>query len=64
MTGIPGAHKPEKPNETFWFLAPARMAWESAPGIPLTGPKLCRNLLNRELRAESFQVVSYPQALK
>jgi alcohol dehydrogenase (cytochrome c) len=53
VTGIPGATKPEPgpgaPEKTFWFLAPASMAWESAPGIPLTGPELCADLLNKKL---------------
>ena len=51
VTGIPGATKREPgiPEKVFWFLAPAKMAWESAPGIPLTGPELCRSLLNPDL---------------
>lgn len=49
VTGIPGAAKPDKLDETFWFLAPAKMAWESAPGIPLTGAELCHALLNKKL---------------
>jgi alcohol dehydrogenase (cytochrome c) len=49
VTGIPGTHKEDTPNKTFWFLAPELMAWESAPGIPLTGPELCYNLLEKPL---------------
>jgi alcohol dehydrogenase (cytochrome c) len=49
VTGIPGAFKPGEPDKTFWFLAPASMAWESAPGIPLTGVELCHSLLNKKL---------------
>ena len=49
VTGIPGTHKNDTPNQTFWFLAPASMAWESAPGIPLAGGALCRSLLNKTL---------------
>jgi hypothetical protein len=55
VTGIPGTTNTKNipgqpaPGETFWFLAPAKMAWESAPGIPLTGPELCSNLLNTSL---------------
>jgi alcohol dehydrogenase (cytochrome c) len=40
-TGIPGAHDPANPGETFWFMAPASMAWESKPGVTLSGPELC-----------------------
>lgn len=39
VTGIPGA-----PN---WHLAPLTMAWESQPGVPMTGPELCETLKNR-----------------
>jgi hypothetical protein len=50
VTGIPGATNPHyNPGQPFWFLAPASMAWESAPGVPLSGPRLCRNLLNKSL---------------
>ena len=49
VTGIPGTHKDETPTQTFWFMAPAKMAWESAPGIPLTGPELCYSLLQKSL---------------
>src|SRR5271156_6759226 len=49
VTGIPGTHKDETPTQTFWFMAPELMAWESAPGIPLTGPELCYNLLQKSL---------------
>jgi hypothetical protein len=30
-------------------LAPASIAWESAPGVPLNGTRLCANLLNKQL---------------
>jgi alcohol dehydrogenase (cytochrome c) len=55
VTGIPGTTNTKfipgqpAPGEVFWFLAPVSMAWESAPGIPLTGPELCANLLNKSL---------------
>jgi cytochrome c553 len=40
-TGIPGA--------PGWQLAPLNMAWESSPGIPMTGPQLCAMLKNPAL---------------
>jgi alcohol dehydrogenase (cytochrome c) len=47
VTGIPGTTNPDfNPGQPFWFLAPASMAWESAPGVPLTGPQLCAALLD------------------
>jgi hypothetical protein len=50
VTGIPGTTNPHfNPGQPFWFLAPASMAWESSPGVPLTGPRLCANLLNKAL---------------
>jgi alcohol dehydrogenase (cytochrome c) len=50
VTGIPGAHKEGTPeDQPFWFLAPKVMAWESAPGIPLTGNRLCNHLLDPQL---------------
>src|SRR5262249_19035377 len=49
VTGIPGATDPANPGQPFWSMAPASMAWESTPGIPLSGPQLCANLLNKEL---------------
>ena len=42
-TGIPGA-KDEKTGATAWHLAPVEMAWESSPGVPLTGAELCAQL--------------------
>jgi alcohol dehydrogenase (cytochrome c) len=39
VTGIPG--------RTGWSLAPITMAWESAPGIAMTGPELCTMLKDR-----------------
>ena len=51
ITGIPGTTNPEGPDPTapFWALAPAMMAWESAPGVPLHGATLCANLKNKKL---------------
>jgi hypothetical protein len=51
VTGIPGTTNPEgtDPSAPFWALAPASMAWESAPGVPLNGAQLCANLLNKQL---------------
>jgi cytochrome c553 len=50
VTGIPGTTNPEvNPGQPFWALAPASMAWESAPGVPLSGAQLCANLLNKQL---------------
>jgi alcohol dehydrogenase (cytochrome c) len=51
VTGIPGTTNPTgtDPNAPFWALAPASMAWESEPGVPLSGPQLCANLLNKQL---------------
>jgi alcohol dehydrogenase (cytochrome c) len=50
VTGIPGTTNPElNPGQPFWYLAPASMAWESAPGVPLNGAQLCANLLNKQL---------------
>ncbi|HXW26251.1 MAG TPA: PQQ-binding-like beta-propeller repeat protein, partial [Xanthobacteraceae bacterium] len=43
-TGIPGTEDPAHPGEPFWALAPASMAFESAPGVPLTGAALCARL--------------------
>jgi alcohol dehydrogenase (cytochrome c) len=42
--GIPGA--------PGWQLAPTSMAWESAPGIPMTGPELCNMLKNPLLNGD------------
>jgi mono/diheme cytochrome c family protein len=45
VTGIPGAFDPKDPTHApFWALAPAEMAWESAPGVPFTSPELCAQL--------------------
>ena len=51
VTGIPGTTNPAGPDPAapFWALAPASMAWESAPGVPLRGRQLCANLLNKKL---------------
>jgi hypothetical protein len=50
VTGIPGTTNPNyHPGEPFWALAPALMAREPAPGIPLSGPQLCPSLLNMKL---------------
>jgi alcohol dehydrogenase (cytochrome c) len=46
VTGIPGTVDPhgKDPTAPFWALAPVAMAWESAPGVPFTGPQLCAQL--------------------
>ena len=51
VIGIPGTTNPEAadPTAPFWALAPASMAWESAPGVPLNGAQLCASLLNKQL---------------
>jgi alcohol dehydrogenase (cytochrome c) len=50
VTGIPGTTNPHfNPGQPFWFLAPASMAWESEPGVPLNGPQLCAALLDKTL---------------
>jgi hypothetical protein len=50
VTGIPGTTNPDiNPGKPFWSLAPASMAWESAPGVPLNGAQLCANLLDKTL---------------
>jgi hypothetical protein len=47
VTGIPGTTNPNlNPGQPFWALAPASMAWESAPGVPLNGAQLCSALLD------------------
>jgi Cytochrome C oxidase, cbb3-type, subunit III len=47
VTGIPGTTNPDfNPGQPFWALAPASMAWESAPGVPLNGGQLCTALLD------------------
>jgi alcohol dehydrogenase (cytochrome c) len=46
-TGIPGASNAQIPGEPFWALAPAAMAWEAAPGVPMTGPQLCAQLKDK-----------------
>ena len=43
-TGIPGSVDPMHPGIPFWELAPAVVAWESAPGVPFTGPELCAQI--------------------
>ena len=45
-TGIPGTDDPLT-GDPFWFMAPASMAWESAPGVPMTGDKLCASLKDK-----------------
>jgi alcohol dehydrogenase (cytochrome c) len=50
VTGIPGATNPKyKPGQPFWALAPASMAWESEPGVPLNGAQLCAALLDKSM---------------
>ena len=48
-TGIPGTfdQAASGPPTSIWALAPASMAWESAPGIPMTGPELCSQLKDK-----------------
>jgi PQQ enzyme repeat/PQQ-like domain len=41
-TGIPGAKHED--GTVAWQLAPKEMAWESAPGMPMTGAELCAQL--------------------
>jgi alcohol dehydrogenase (cytochrome c) len=41
-TGVPGAKHDD--GTVAWHLAPKEMAWESAPGLPLTGAELCAQL--------------------
>jgi alcohol dehydrogenase (cytochrome c) len=54
VTGIPGTFDPLHPGPDpanpapFWALAPAKMAWESTPGVPFTGPQLCAQLKDKE----------------
>jgi hypothetical protein len=45
-TGIPETFDPAAsgPPTPFWALAPTSMAWESAPGVPMTGAQLCAQL--------------------
>jgi alcohol dehydrogenase (cytochrome c) len=47
-TGIPGSVDPKNPDQPFWVLAPRVVAWESAPGVPFTGPELCAQLKDPE----------------
>jgi hypothetical protein len=42
-TGIPGATDP-KTGKTIWHLAPVEMAWETSPGVPMTGAELCAQI--------------------
>jgi hypothetical protein len=44
VTGIPGSVDPKHPDVPFWVLSPRVVAWESAPGVPFTGPELCAQL--------------------
>jgi alcohol dehydrogenase (cytochrome c) len=48
VTGIPGTHDLAHPDEPFWFMAPALMAWETAPGVPMTGAELCAALKDKK----------------
>jgi hypothetical protein len=54
VTGIPGTTNPKgtDPTAPFWALAPASMAWESAPGVPMNGAQLCASLLNKDLNGQ------------
>jgi hypothetical protein len=65
-TGIPGTVDPAHPGESFWGLAPATMAFESSPGVALTGPQLCARLKdksrngNRELADTLHHIATEP----
>ncbi|HEU0155171.1 MAG TPA: PQQ-binding-like beta-propeller repeat protein [Stellaceae bacterium] len=53
VTGIPGtSNNHVNPGQPFWALAPSSMAWEATPGIALSGPKLCANLLDKKLNGQ------------
>ena len=45
-TGIPGVEDPNHTGKTLWHLAPVSMAWETSPGVPMTGAQLCSQLLD------------------
>ncbi len=66
-TGIPGAQNAD--GTLDWRLAPVSMAWESSPGVPLTGDKLCMQLTdparngNRNAAALLQHVKSEPLVL-
>jgi alcohol dehydrogenase (cytochrome c) len=68
-TGIPGVEDPAHPGESMWALAPASMALESSPGVPLTGPELCARLKdknrngNRELADTLHHIATEPLIL-
>ena len=49
VTGIPGAEDPAHPGQTFWLMAPAKMAFERSPGVALTGPELCAHLKDKSV---------------
>jgi len=53
VTGIPGTTNPDlNPGKPFWLMAPASMAWESAPGVPLSGSQLCASPKNKKLNGK------------
>jgi mono/diheme cytochrome c family protein len=68
-TGIPGTEDPAHPGESFWGLAPASMAFESSPGVTLTGHELCARLKdksrngNRELADTLHHIATEPLIL-
>jgi hypothetical protein len=68
-TGLPGTQDPAHPGESFWGLAPASMALESSPGVPLAGPELCARLKdksrngNRELADTLHHIATEPLVL-
>jgi cytochrome c553 len=68
-TGIPGAEDPNHAGQSLWALAPAAMAFESAPGVPLTGKELCARLKDksrngsRELADTLHHVATEPLVL-
>jgi alcohol dehydrogenase (cytochrome c) len=69
VTGIPGAEDAARPGESFWGLAPASMAFESSPGVALTGPQLCGRLKdksrngNRDLADTLHHIATEPLVL-
>ncbi len=66
-TGIPGAHTAN--GQLDWNLAPVSMAWETSPGVPMTGAELCAQLTdpkrngNRDAAALLLHVQTEPLVL-
>jgi hypothetical protein len=70
VTGIPGTtNRHFNPGQPFWFMPPKSIAWESAPGVPFTGPELCAQIKdntrngNRELTDVLSHLNTKPLAL-